>query len=38
MGLSDYFTNVKLMPAKREIDPESKLELVRFSVEAEVKY
>jgi len=38
MGLSDYFANVKLMPAKREVDPISKLEVVRFSVEAEVKY
>lgn len=38
MGLSDYFANVKLMPAKREVDATTKLELVHFSVEAEVKY
>lgn len=38
MGLSDYFANVKLLPAKRELHPETKLEVVRFSLEAEVKY
>lgn len=38
MGLSDYFANVRLLPAKREIHQETKLELVRFSLEAEVKY
>lgn len=38
MGLSDYFANVRLLPAKREIHQETKLEVVRFSLEAEVKY
>lgn len=38
MGLSDYFSNVRLLPAKREIDQATKLEVVRFSLEAEVKY
>lgn len=38
MNLSDYFTNVRLLPAKREYQSATKLELVRFSLEAEVKY
>ncbi|HEY8943129.1 MAG TPA: PilN domain-containing protein [Polyangiaceae bacterium] len=38
MGLSAYFGNVRLLPAKREVDPKTKLETVRFSLEAEVKY
>jgi type IV pilus assembly protein PilN len=38
MSLSDYFDTVRLLPAKREIDPLSKLEVVRFSVEAQVRY
>jgi type IV pilus assembly protein PilN len=38
MNLSDYFTNVALLPAHRETDPATKLELVRFSLEAGVKY
>lgn len=38
MGLSDYFANVRLLPAKREIHAETKLEVVRFSLEAEVNY
>jgi type IV pilus assembly protein PilN len=38
MGLSDYFATVKLLPAKRELHPETKMEIVRFSLEAEVKY
>lgn len=38
MGLSDFFAKVRLLPAKREIHPETKLEVVRFSLEAEVKY
>jgi type IV pilus assembly protein PilN len=38
MTLSDYFAGVRLLPARREIDALTKIELVRFSVEAEVKY
>jgi type IV pilus assembly protein PilN len=38
MSLSDYFANVRLLPAKREIHTETKIEVVRFSLEAEVNY
>jgi type IV pilus assembly protein PilN len=38
MNLSDYFAEVQLLPARREIDGTTKLELVRFSLEAGVKY
>jgi type IV pilus assembly protein PilN len=38
MNLSDYFADVALLPARREVDPATKLELVRFSLEAGVKY
>lgn len=38
MGISEYFANVRLLPAKREIHQETKIEVVRFSLEAEVKY
>jgi type IV pilus assembly protein PilN len=38
MNLSDYFAEVQLLPARREIDSVTKLELVRFSLEAGVKY
>lgn len=38
MSLSDYFAGVKLLPARRSVDATTKVELVRFSLEAEVKY
>lgn len=38
MNLSDYFADVALLPAHRETDAATKLELVRFSLEAGVKY
>ncbi|MFO7178498.1 MAG: PilN domain-containing protein [Pseudomonadota bacterium] len=38
MNLSDYFSDVRLLPARRDVDPETKIELVRFSLEAGVKY
>jgi type IV pilus assembly protein PilN len=38
MTLSDYFVGVKLLPARRQVDQTTKVELVRFSLEAEVKY
>ncbi len=38
MNLSAYFYEVKLLPAKKELDPESKLELLKFELEARVRY
>lgn len=38
MTLSDYFVGVKLLPARRQVDSSTKVELVRFSLEAGVKY
>lgn len=38
MNLSDYFDKIRLLPAKRGIDQETKLELVSFALEAEVNY
>jgi len=38
MNLSDYFANVVLLPGKQEKDNETGVEIVRFSLEAEVKY
>ena len=38
MSLSDYFVGVKLLPARRQVDAATKVELVRFSLEAGVKY
>ncbi len=38
MALSDFFAAVKLLPARRQKDVANKIDLVRFSVEAEVKY
>jgi hypothetical protein len=38
MNLSDYFKDVQLLPAHREVDQTTKLELVRFALEAGVKY
>lgn len=38
MNLSDYFANVVLLPGRQEKDNETGLEVVRFSLEAEVKY
>ena len=38
MNLSDYFKEVQLLPAHREVDQATKLELVRFALEAGVKY
>ena len=35
---SDYFYEVKLLPASKVIDPETKLELVRFELSAKVRY
>jgi type IV pilus assembly protein PilN len=38
LSLSDYFAGVKLLPGRRQVDSSTKVELVQFSVEAEVKY
>lgn len=38
LSLSDYFAGVKLLPGHRQVDSATKVELVEFSVEAEVKY
>lgn len=38
MNLSDYFANVVLLPGKQEKDNETGVEVVRFSLEAEVRY
>ena len=38
MMLSDYFDKVRLLPAKKTKEGKSKLEVVEFALEAEVKY
>jgi type IV pilus assembly protein PilN len=38
MNLSSFFTNVRLLPARTEKEPTSGLEVVRFELEAEVRY
>jgi type IV pilus assembly protein PilN len=38
MNLSSYFSDVKLLPAKRQTDQKSGAEVVQFSLEAKVKY
>ncbi len=38
LSLSDYFSGVKMLPARRQVDSATHVELVAFSMEAEVKY
>jgi type IV pilus assembly protein PilN len=38
MALSDYFYDVKLLPAKKTQDADTKLEIVAFQLEARVRY
>ena len=38
LALSDYFYDVKLLPATKSIDPITKLELVKFEMSAKVRY
>ena len=38
LALSDYFYDVKLLPATKQIDPLTKLELVRYEMSAKVRY
>ncbi len=38
LSLSDYFYEVKLLPASKAVDPTTKLELVKFEMSAKVRY
>ena len=38
LSLSDYFYEVKLLPATKQLDPLTKLELVKFEMSAKVRY
>ncbi len=38
MNLSSYFADVKLLPATRQIDSVTHVEVVAFALEAKVKY
>jgi type IV pilus assembly protein PilN len=38
LSLSDYFYEVKLLPASKGVDPTTKLELVRFEMSAKARY
>jgi type IV pilus assembly protein PilN len=38
LNLSDYFSNVVLLPGKQEKDKDSGLPVIHFSLEAQVKY
>ena len=38
MNLSSYFADVRLLPAKREVDATTHTEVVSFALEAKVKY
>jgi hypothetical protein len=38
LTLSDYFYEVKLLPASKALDPLTKLELIRFEMSAKVRY
>lgn len=38
LNVSNYFFEVKLLPASKTIDPTSKLELVKFELSAKVRY
>lgn len=38
LGLSNYFTEVKLLPAAREVDSKTKIEVVKFQLQAKVRY
>ena len=38
MNLSSYFHEVKILPGKKSVDPESKLLLVKFQLQAKVRY
>ena len=38
MSLSSYFYDIRLLPAKKERDTATGLDLVRFQLEASVRY
>jgi type IV pilus assembly protein PilN len=38
MNLSSYFSDIRLLPAKKSMDEESGLELVSFQLEAQARY
>jgi type IV pilus assembly protein PilN len=38
LALSDYFYDVKLLPATKQVDPLTKLELVKYEMSAKVRY
>jgi Tfp pilus assembly protein PilN len=38
MSLSKYFQDVMLLPAKQQVDADSKLNVVKFQLQAKVRY
>jgi type IV pilus assembly protein PilN len=38
LALSDYFYEVRLLPATKSVDPKTKLELLKFEISAKVRY
>jgi type IV pilus assembly protein PilN len=38
LTLSDYFYDVRLLPAKKTVDTVTKIELVKFEMSAKVRY
>jgi type IV pilus assembly protein PilN len=38
LNLSIYFADIKLLPAQRMIDPDSKLELIKFQLQSKMRY
>jgi type IV pilus assembly protein PilN len=38
LSLSDFFYEVRLLPAQKVVDPQTRLELVRFEISAKVRY
>jgi type IV pilus assembly protein PilN len=38
LALSDYFYDVKLLPASKAVDAVTKLEMVKFEISAKVRY
>jgi type IV pilus assembly protein PilN len=38
LNLSVYFAEVKLLPAVRSVDPDTKLELIKFQLQSKMRY
>jgi type IV pilus assembly protein PilN len=38
LNLSVYFADVKLLPAAKSVDPDTKLELIKFQLQAKMRY